>query len=66
MKYLWPLSRGARNKAFEQLKHVSFRVLARSIWRKSLRRQSSGGKYDSHLQVSVIPPKYQAGDYVYR
>jgi predicted acyl esterase len=26
----------------------------------------SGGKYDSYLQVPVIPPKYQAGDYVYR
>jgi predicted acyl esterase len=26
----------------------------------------SGGKYDSYVQVSVIPPKYQAGDYVYR
>jgi len=26
----------------------------------------SGGKYDSFLQVPVIPPKYQAGDYVYR
>jgi carbon-monoxide dehydrogenase small subunit len=28
---LWPLSRGAGNKAFEQLKHVSFRILATSI-----------------------------------
>jgi predicted acyl esterase len=26
----------------------------------------SGGKYDSYLQVPVIPPKYQAGDYIYR
>jgi hypothetical protein len=26
----------------------------------------SGGKYDSYLQIPVIPPKYQAGDYVYR
>ena len=26
----------------------------------------TGGKYDSFLQVPVIPPKYQAGDYVYR
>lgn len=26
----------------------------------------SGGKYDSFLQVPVIPPKYKAGDYVYR
>jgi hypothetical protein len=26
----------------------------------------SGGKYDSYLQVPVIPPKYVAGDYVYR
>jgi hypothetical protein len=25
----------------------------------------SSGKYDSYLQVPVIPPKYQAGDYVY-
>jgi uncharacterized protein len=25
----------------------------------------SGGKYDSFLQIPVIPPKYQAGDYVY-
>jgi predicted acyl esterase len=25
-----------------------------------------GGKYDSHLQIPVIPPRYQAGDYVYR
>ena len=26
----------------------------------------AGGKYDSYLQVPVIPPRYQAGDYVYR
>jgi len=26
----------------------------------------SGGKYDSYLQVPVVPPKYQAGDYIYR
>ena len=26
----------------------------------------SGGKYDSYLQIPVIPPKYTAGDYVYR
>ena len=26
----------------------------------------AGGKYDSYLQIPVIPPKYQAGDYVYR
>jgi hypothetical protein len=26
----------------------------------------SGGKYDSYLQVPVIPARYQAGDYIYR
>ena len=26
----------------------------------------TGGKYDSFLQIPVIPPKYQASDYVYR
>jgi uncharacterized protein len=26
----------------------------------------SGGKYDSFLQIPVIPPKYQAGDYLFR
>jgi hypothetical protein len=26
----------------------------------------TGGKYDSHLLVPAIPPKYQAGDYKYR
>ena len=26
----------------------------------------SGGKYDSCLQIPVVPPKYTAGDYVYR
>ena len=26
----------------------------------------SGGKYDSYLHIPVIPPKYVAGDYVYR
>lgn len=26
----------------------------------------TGGKYDSFLQIPVIPPKYQSGDYVYR
>lgn len=26
----------------------------------------TGGKYDSYLQVPVIPPKYQDGDFVYR
>lgn len=26
----------------------------------------SGGKYESYLQIPVIPPRYQAGDYIYR
>jgi uncharacterized protein len=26
----------------------------------------SGGKYDSYLQIPVIPPRYVAGEYVYR
>jgi predicted acyl esterase len=26
----------------------------------------TGGEYDSFLQIPVIPPKYQAGDYIYR
>lgn len=26
----------------------------------------SGGKYDSYLQIPVIPPRYQVGDYTYR
>jgi uncharacterized protein len=26
----------------------------------------TGGRYDSYLQIPVIPPKYTAGDYVYR
>ena len=26
----------------------------------------SGGKYDSYLQVPAIPPRYKAGDYIYR
>jgi uncharacterized protein len=26
----------------------------------------TGGQYDSHLQIPVIPPKYKAGDYVHR
>jgi predicted acyl esterase len=26
----------------------------------------TGGQYDSYLQIPVVPPKYQAGDYVYR
>jgi len=26
----------------------------------------TGGKYDSYLQIPVIPPKYTSGDYVYR
>jgi predicted acyl esterase len=26
----------------------------------------TGGKYDSFLQIPVVPPKYRAGDYVYR
>ncbi len=26
----------------------------------------SGDKYDSYLQIPVIPPRYQAGDYCYR
>jgi predicted acyl esterase len=26
----------------------------------------TGGKYDSYLQIPVVPPKYQAGDYIYR
>ena len=26
----------------------------------------TGGRYDSFLQIPVVPPKYRAGDYVYR
>ncbi|HLA81688.1 MAG TPA: CocE/NonD family hydrolase C-terminal non-catalytic domain-containing protein, partial [Thermoleophilia bacterium] len=26
----------------------------------------TGGKYDSFLQIPVVPPKYRAGDYIYR
>ena len=26
----------------------------------------TGGKHDSFLQVPTVPPKYRAGDYVYR
>lgn len=26
----------------------------------------TGGTYDSYLQIPVIPPKYQVGDYIYR
>jgi uncharacterized protein len=26
----------------------------------------TGGQYESFLQIPVIPPKYQAGDYIYR
>lgn len=26
----------------------------------------TGGEYESFLQIPVIPPKYQAGDYIYR
>ncbi len=26
----------------------------------------TGGQYDSYLQIPVIPPKYQDGDYIYR
>ncbi len=26
----------------------------------------TGGQYDSYLQIPVIPPKYQVGDYIYR
>jgi len=26
----------------------------------------TGGRYDSHLLIPVVPPKYQAGNYVYR
>jgi len=26
----------------------------------------SGGQYDSYLQIPVVPPKYQVGDYIYR
>jgi len=26
----------------------------------------TGGRYDSYLQIPVVPPRYQAGEYVYR
>ena len=26
----------------------------------------TGGQYDSYLQIPVVPPKYQVGDYIYR
>ncbi|MCL5736906.1 MAG: CocE/NonD family hydrolase [Actinobacteria bacterium] len=26
----------------------------------------TGGKYDSFLQIPVVPPRYKAGDYIYR
>ena len=26
----------------------------------------TGGQYDSYLQIPVVPPKYQVGDYINR
>jgi len=26
----------------------------------------TGGEYDSYLQIPIVPPKYQVGDYIYR
>ena len=26
----------------------------------------TGGEHDSYLQIPVVPPKYQVGDYIWR
>ncbi len=33
---------------------------------KGLHVIHTGGTYDSYLQIPVIPPRYQDGDYIYR
>jgi len=43
-----------------------FEPLAWDTDNKGMHIIHSGGKYDSFLQIPVIPPKYKAGDYVYR
>jgi predicted acyl esterase len=43
-----------------------FEHLAWNINNKGQHIIHTGGKCDSFLQIPVIPPKYQAGDYVYR
>ncbi len=43
-----------------------FEPLSWSLINKGNHVIHTGGKYDSFLQIPVVPPKYIAGDYVYR
>ena len=70
---IWPHSRMWHKG--EQLELVVAGRYIREGWFESLIWQTdnkgnhvihTGGKYDSFLQIPVIPPKYQAGDYKYR
>lgn len=70
---IWPHSR-IWHKGQQLRLHVAGRYI-REGWFERLEWQTdnkgnhvihTGGKYNSFLQIPVIPPKYQAGDYIYR
>jgi uncharacterized protein len=71
---IWPVSR-IWHKGQQLRVEVAGRYIREPGWFERLEWSTNnkgkhvihtGGKYDSYLQVPVIPPKYQAGDYVYR
>ncbi len=70
---IWPHSR-IWHKGQQLRLHLAGRYI-REGWFERLEWQTdnkgnhvihTGGKYNSFLQIPVIPPKYQAGDYIYR
>ena len=70
---IWPHSR-IWHKGEQLRVRVSPRYIRQDWWEpffwdtnnKGKHIIHSGGKYDSYLQVPVIPPKYIAGDFIYR
>ncbi len=70
---IWPTSRiwhkGQKIRvqvAGRYIREKWFEPLKWDTENKGLHVIHSGGKYDSYLQIPVIPPKYKDGDYIYR
>lgn len=70
---IWPVSR-MWHKGQQLRLHIAGRYIREGwfeqlVWEVDNRGRHilhTGGKYDSFLQIPIIPPKYQAGDYIYR
>ena len=70
---IWPVSR-IWHKGQQLRLHIAGRYIREGwfeplAWRTDNKGNHiihSGGKHDSFLQIPTVPPRYQAGDYIYR